>query len=451
MKNKNYYKKIVRYFLVLFIISSTSQSVSVFAVDTQFYQSNDILFYSDSEVSQYCASASVVNADTRIASYTKDSGNLSIIYNALTKPPTNNTSLTAFTPVQASAIMGNFFAESGFNPGIEEKTESPRKGFGLAQWTGGRRDKLLKFAQDSGLEVTDIQLQINFLYKEYYDTYKAILSNKIDGREPVFTNIISKDVKLATIDWVKKFEAPLMVPGSDDPAALYSKRIPMAEKTYSIFNNSSSVNGSSTSDCSADYLNKSSLIVNTALKYAWPTRKRDEPAFKAKSSDNNSGPTWFELSKESYQQDFPTVYPDAARFRNSIGYWTDCGKFVDFVMITSGVDKKYTTSGNTTQDVTYIKDHPELYDLITSKDENGKIIPPSMSQLKAGDILVYRAGGGSDHAHAAIFYKDNSVINASSGGTTPAVEDGMVQYMLGIMKDKNKQSSVEDWVVGRIK
>lgn len=401
-------------------------SLNVFATDIDFYQSNDIFFYNEADISDYCKTASIVKPDTRIANYTKDDETIKSIYEALTKPPTNDTSKAAFTPVQASAIMGNMFAESSFIVGSEENTVSPVKGYGLAQWTKGRRTKLENFATEQGKPVNDLQLQINYLYKEYYSTYIKLLSNKIDGRNPVFTDTTSTDIELATIDWVIKFEAPLMNSASDDPAALYSKRIPMAEKIYSLFV------GGSTDSCNSS--RGASGIINTALLYAWPEDK---------VGDQRG--VWRSRATEAYQRDFPEVYSEAKKSSNDNNYvyWSDCGKFVTFVMIKSGVDKNYNPSrGNTYAHVDYIKQHSDLYDIVTSP--GGGV--PAKNQLKAGDILVFRGASGSTIGHAAIYYEDNKLINASAGDNTPEIEKD-VDWML---KEMGKKPD-GDWVVGRIK
>ncbi len=68
------------------------------------------------------------------------------------------------TPPQAAGVMGNMQAESGFNPGIVER--SGGGGFGLSQWTGGRRTTLEAEAAKRGVPVNDLAFQLNYLYFE---------------------------------------------------------------------------------------------------------------------------------------------------------------------------------------------------------------------------------------------------------------------------------------------
>lgn len=64
----------------------------------------------------------------------------------------------------AAAAMGNIQAESGFNPGIEEYGSGI--GFGLAQWSYGRRTQVEQYAADKGKPASDINTQLDFLWME---------------------------------------------------------------------------------------------------------------------------------------------------------------------------------------------------------------------------------------------------------------------------------------------
>jgi hypothetical protein len=68
------------------------------------------------------------------------------------------------TAEQVAGIMGNIQGESGFQANVLEKPSSPNKGgYGLAQWTGGRRIQLRNFA---GGEPCDVKTQLDFLWLE---------------------------------------------------------------------------------------------------------------------------------------------------------------------------------------------------------------------------------------------------------------------------------------------
>lgn len=62
-----------------------------------------------------------------------------------------------------AALCGNAWRESNINPGLSEVGGG---GFGLFQWTGGRRTALEAWLTDNGYELTDPYGQLNFLLVE---------------------------------------------------------------------------------------------------------------------------------------------------------------------------------------------------------------------------------------------------------------------------------------------
>jgi len=65
-----------------------------------------------------------------------------------------------FTREESAAIVGNLWAESGFDTGAV----NPKSGaFGLMQWLGGRKNKLIAFAREKGKDVKDIGLQLDYI------------------------------------------------------------------------------------------------------------------------------------------------------------------------------------------------------------------------------------------------------------------------------------------------
>ncbi len=68
------------------------------------------------------------------------------------------------TPAQASGVVGNLMRESGLQSDIEERGGGG--GYGLAQWTGPRRDALERFAAERGKSPGDFDTQYQFLLHE---------------------------------------------------------------------------------------------------------------------------------------------------------------------------------------------------------------------------------------------------------------------------------------------
>ena len=68
-----------------------------------------------------------------------------------------------YSKVQAAGIIGNMWQESGVNP---SRHESNGIGFGLVQWSFGRRQQLESYASNKGKSASDIYVQLEFLVKE---------------------------------------------------------------------------------------------------------------------------------------------------------------------------------------------------------------------------------------------------------------------------------------------
>ena len=111
--------------------------LSVFAIDKAFYSSNDILFYDPTDTNA-CATSGSVSSTGSIPLEKSDA--LQHIFQTLL-----NGGLNA---VQVSAVMGNMYQESKFDPGVP----SPDKlgSYGLAQWRQGRLTNLQNYAASQG-------------------------------------------------------------------------------------------------------------------------------------------------------------------------------------------------------------------------------------------------------------------------------------------------------------
>lgn len=120
--------------------------------------------------------------------------------------------------VQVAAIMGNMYAESGMNPAAQEVGGG---GYGLCQWTGGRRTKLESYAASVGKPASDLTVQLEFFWSHdifhgdwsgrYYITKK-----KFDG-DPEPGTLVSgskarflstKDVEQAVKEFCYGWERP---------------------------------------------------------------------------------------------------------------------------------------------------------------------------------------------------------------------------------------------------
>ena len=117
-----------------------------------------------------------------------------------------------FSEYATAGAMGNIQAESGFNPGIEEQANGV--GFGLCQWSYGRREKLEAYAASKGVSASDVDTQIEFLISELtpggagpaqgYATYQLVSYNGYNG--DMWKNATSPEEAATAFCW--SFERP---------------------------------------------------------------------------------------------------------------------------------------------------------------------------------------------------------------------------------------------------
>lgn len=88
----------------------------------------------------------------------------------------------------ALGIVRNLEDESGLNPGINEAAPmvpGSRGGFGLAQWTGPRRNALENYAASRGMPVSDGNLQLDFLMEELQgpenNAFRSVMATGDEG------------------------------------------------------------------------------------------------------------------------------------------------------------------------------------------------------------------------------------------------------------------------------
>ncbi|MEP7204840.1 MAG: phage tail tip lysozyme [Candidatus Saccharibacteria bacterium] len=361
--------------------------------DPDFYGSNDILYYNP-EATCYGGAPSSGGGATGDVALVK-SATLEQIFTLLING--------GMTNVQAAAVMGNMYAESSFNSDKHEVGNDI--GYGLVQWSFGRRIKLEAASMAQHVAVSDVGFQIGFLLGEYNSSYKSAM----DGT--AFSQ--GTDVSKATETWMTKFEVPAMDP-ANDPAALNSKRIPAALKIYDFYKDLKPAAGAvtttssggvvaSTTDCSTSATTTNGAvagsIVETALNLALTS-----PATQGMTSKSDARDT-YQVAKEKYN-------PGPA--------WSDCGGFVATVMISSGVDPSYPSVGTTVM-ASYVRAHPTKYKIIENPTTTA-----GPSQLLPGDILI-----SSGHTEIYTGKSGFPIVDASLNDRVPAVATaGSLQWML---------------------
>lgn len=177
------YKKISSIILISLILASALSNIARAEFDERFYKLNDIIYY---DAGEDCAPASSGNmADINL----EGNDNAEKIWNFFKSK--------GLTDEQTAGIMGSLWGESNhFQPDLVEAGNGI--GYGIAQWSFGRRTNLENYAKEKGKPVSDLGVQLNFLWQE------------LEGPENRALNMVksASTVRDATIAWTNGFERP---------------------------------------------------------------------------------------------------------------------------------------------------------------------------------------------------------------------------------------------------
>lgn len=427
----NFPQKLGLYVCLSIIMISSFMPLKVFAIDADFYGSNDILFY-DPDASG-CADPSSLDGGYDTSG---DAGYKLRLETALKFLTGKGLSLAA-----ASGIAANLKYESGIAPTRIQSTPASVKapddyqpvnktGFGIAQWTfTSRQSALKKYAQSQGKNITDITIQLEFLWKEattdssYNKMIKSLNSIKSDspykGVDPAVaatvlfhgrTDKIMRNATVQKVDPSRGFEGSAdtgeKVVNERGGAATsifneYKGNIADGTGVVGIGTGGGDTGNSSTgaTDCGDGAV--AGDIASTAINFAL-----DKPATEGMNK----------------RQDATPAYLEALDKYNKGANVADCGMFVGTVMLASEADPNYPKSSTATQ-IDYVKKTTDKYKIIDS---------PKKSDLQAGDILI--VNNGSDH-HTMIYTGDTKypAADASQDTRVPSVRDsGSLDYMLGL-------------------
>ena len=154
----------------------------------------------------------------------------------------------------AAGLMGNLYAESGLNPknlqnsyekklgytdaqytaavdnGKYKNFVKDSAGYGLAQWTyWSRKQALIDFCKTAGTSIGDLDMQLNFLWKELSDGYRGVINVLMNA-----TSVIE-----ASNTVLLQFERP-----ADQSASVQLKRAEYGQAYYDKYANKNQEGGS---------------------------------------------------------------------------------------------------------------------------------------------------------------------------------------------------------------
>lgn len=379
---------------------------------------NGFTYYDSGDTVASCGGTSVLSG----------SGNEEQIYIFLTQTK-------GLSAIQAAGVMGNMTEESHFEPRLVEygyknsrgevskpgqpsslddqpPPDQPRlkdgamkgqPGFGIVQWTGGRKTDLRNFAasaEGKGRALSDLGLQLDFLWQELTTT-KAFVLKDIQA---------ATTLEAATGPFLFKYEVP------GDAQAAFPRRVSNANKVLSKYGSGTPITTSSSSNSdttpSPDSANSCSgtgtsgvvagNIAQTAINLAW--------------GDKGHSGTTADKARPEYV---------AARstYNSKVGNdYSDCGIFVATVMRASGADPNYPESGTVNQ-LPYLRGNAKYQ---VFEDIN------SVDNLKPGDILIYNVPDKSQ-GHTYIYVgSDGGAFNARGASQGTHVPQGSGTYFVDV-------------------
>ncbi len=390
--------RLISSFLIFAMISSLvviSSPKTTYAAncDQDFFAQNDILYY-DGCAESSCSPGSGINV-----TLSGDDNEQKILNFFMQK---------GLNLAQASGFIGNMFQESGLRPDIiqggatadENYTPQNGVGFGLVQWTfKERQGPLADFAKEMGVPVTDLGMQLEFVWKELNEGYSETLRILKTVDDPVDAAIVVHGATLKTVDHPKFSTLGLKVgygyEASNDTADhVISVRGGKAQETFDKYKDapalagsesegSSDENTTSSRTSSSNGCNSSSSgggsLTELLMDYAYPTQ------------DNN-------LTNRTPMPEYKKAVDEARKEGYYVGGTNypgiDCGGFVTLLVRNSGFDEGYNfggkiadNAGNTGQQEKWAKENWEY--LGTSSEIDPAELQPGDVAINSGHTFIY--------------------------------------------------------------
>lgn len=340
------------------VILSNQTIDTVNAVSTS--STYDELFFSQNKIVYYDPRCATEQAEGVLSFSGKD--NLDIIMKFFMQGH-------GLTVAQAAGLAGNMAAESGLDPTIIQGgahaqpgyRPQPGVGFGLVQWTsGGRQQNLVDFiygvkdgknkGSGAGVDITDINGQLNFAWKELSESYPDTLTALKATDDPVQAAVVVHDGYESSGDShtqvvtnrggnATKFYKAY----ADAPAIAGSTADPSIQALGATSTDTSSQTVTASGGCTSGGFSGGDLG-QTVKAYAWPS-------YIPAGGSTNSMPGY--EGKTINATDMTEAYAQAVQKAKAAGQYTggirlvgiDCGGAVTRIMIDSGFEKRYNYNG----------------------------------------------------------------------------------------------------------
>ncbi|VFI63711.1 hypothetical protein LAP9571_02904 [Lactiplantibacillus plantarum] len=290
------------------------------------------------------------------------------------------------TPQAAAGILGVLQLESRLDP---KSVNSSSGATGLAQWLGGRKDKLEDLAHKESKPATNLGVQLDYLDQELNSSYYA--SNK-----QIFKYT---DVHKATKAWLMDYEGM-----SKNPEQWFlSKRYAFADHWYSVIGTKDPVAGDSLKNASQD----EEANANLDCASDTDTGKADGNIIKTAKSMKG----YFKYGQSHPSADLGTNLKNP----NKSGT-TDCSGFIWLTLNKAGYKVPANMGWFTGTMASDAKGSHQYLKQISEND------------AKAGDIVIANQGAGAgNNGHTAFITENwhgkNTKIIEEGGDTTGHVNE----------------------------
>lgn len=214
-----------------------------------------------------------------------------------------------------AGLMGNIYAESGLSPtniqnsyekklgysdaeytkavdnGTYKNFVKDAAGYGLCQWTYyTRKQALLDFAKSKSKSIGDLEMQLDFLYKELSESYSSLLSSLKSA-----TSVLK-----ASNDVLTKFERP-----ADQSVSVQTKRASYGQRYYNKYHGNSDpdIKGGN-----SDMANTVGKVISIAKAEVGYLEKKSNSQLDSKTANAGSA------NYTKYGRDMHKIYPAVMDF-----------------------------------------------------------------------------------------------------------------------------------------
>ena len=324
---------------------------------------------------------------------------------------------------QATGIVGNMVQESGLNPAIiqggkiadDSYVLQDGVGFGLVQWTsGGRQKNFMAFMKEMGVGVTNLNGQLEFVWKEMSESYPKTMDALKKADNPV-------DAAIA----VHGPPSPGYEASADSPEKVRTVRGGYAQKVFDQYNDAPALAGST-----ADMAMAPSGAEEGASKAAAPATKngiKSTICNKADEASDDIGKlkkllldyAWPDFVAGKTEQ--KPAYADAVKKARDENRYVggaggnDCGGFITTIMVDSGYEPNYNSGrGNTITQEAWLKQNWEYIGANTERKPGDVAINENHTYMYVGEV----EGFNSKIASASL--GDRSPMAGSEGEHDPS-------------------------------